>query len=62
MQISELGKTAYRFYGYVDAINQLPPHEPGIAQLVTYYHEGYAVGLADLQRIEETNIRGFKAL
>lgn len=54
MKISELGQNAYRFYGYVDAINNLPPHEPHIDVLITYYNEGYAIGLADLQRIQES--------
>lgn len=55
MKISELGKSSFRHDGYKDAIDGLPPMPPGHFVFETEYNEGYAVGLADLKRIQKSN-------
>lgn len=53
--LSELGRSSFRQDGYKDAINGLPPMPPSHLVFETEYNEGYTIGLADLQRIEESN-------
>ena len=52
--LSELGRSSFRQDGYKDAINGHPPSPPAINIFETEYNEGYAIGLADLQRIQES--------
>ena len=55
IRISELGQDAWRFYGYVDAVNKLPKETCKIKQLQSYYDDRYAIGLADLMEFEDND-------
>lgn len=54
IRVSELGASTFRHDGYRDAFAGLPQSPPPHFVFEAEYNEGYAIGLADLQRMEQT--------